>query len=141
MALSVTYGRDDPGRMVALNGPLVALLCAAYFVLVVCALSYGQSPSHGVGRSARRDGEIARSCSRRSDVSGACGSEAAAPVAYALMTMEREARSRRLDQTINAVVLGLQSDPANRPVEQRRTERCERGGRAQNRPRTLSKTG
>jgi hypothetical protein len=38
MALSTTRRTDESGGVIGLNGPLVALLCAAYFALFVCAL-------------------------------------------------------------------------------------------------------
>jgi hypothetical protein len=103
MALSIARRRDEPGGVIGLNGPLVVLLCAAYFVLFVCALSYSPSDAGSVRAPVRREGEMTRGCGRQS--AGAprgTGSGVRVVASYALTTMDHEARSRRIDATIGA---------------------------------------
>lgn len=113
MALSAAGRADESGGVIGLNGPLVALLCVAYFVLIACALSTGRSDARAVRAEPRRDRELARRCERRSPATRRPDAEAPALVAYALTTMDHAARSRRLDETIGSIVLSL-----------RGTERC-----------------
>jgi hypothetical protein len=70
MALAPAPGRDESGGVIGLNGPLVAVLCAAYFVLFVCALS----DADGVRTSARREGETTLGCGHRSPATCGTGS-------------------------------------------------------------------
>ena len=48
------------GSMIGLNGSLVMVLCAAYFVLIACALSLGSAHADGDRSMAFLDNELAR---------------------------------------------------------------------------------
>jgi hypothetical protein len=63
MALCADPRVDEPGGVIGLNGSLVAVLCVAYFVLIVCAVSYGQSTAAGHPSGAeprKQDGALSR---------------------------------------------------------------------------------
>ena len=80
--------------MIGLNGSLVTVLLLSYFLLVVCALSYGQPPA---GRAAETSGRCTRSPAP----------DAATIVAFTRSARAHQARSRHTDQTIGTIVLGL----------------------------------
>jgi hypothetical protein len=81
--------------MIGLNGALVATLCAAYFALLVSALWDDQTAGHGDR-----------------------GSNVRMVAANVLTTRAEVARVRRVDQTIDGVVLGLR--------RRERSSRCAR---------------
>jgi hypothetical protein len=130
MALGDQSREDESGRVIDLNGPLVALLCVAIFVLICCALSYGESALDRARVPARRERERSPGCDRRT--TNAAGSEApetAIAVAYALTSMDRASRSRRTEKAISEIVLGLQCSERT-GLDDRPTEPCAHRNRA-----------
>ena len=109
--------------MIGLNGSLVAVLCIAYFALIVCALPLGCAAGDGDRAMARSDDELERRRRLRSPAATCLGSERSV-VAYARTTMDHDAASREAAQTIGAMVLTLQRS-ARLDSGEHRAIRCE----------------
>jgi hypothetical protein len=131
MALSADTRVDEPGGMIGLNGSLVAVLCGAYFVLLVCALSSGPSIGADPRPAQNFANKMEPSPGRWSrEVTRNMKSRAPVVVAYARAAMDQATRSRRTDDMIGAIVLSLrrtQQGPIGHPS---RTVRCDRQRRA-----------
>jgi hypothetical protein len=93
--------------VIGLNGSLVAVLCIADFVLIVCALSLGCAAGDGDRATARSYDELERGRRLRSHAAKGLGSELSV-AAYARTRMDHDTASREAAQTIGATVLSLQ---------------------------------
>ena len=111
--------------MIGLNGSLVAVLCIAYFVLIVCALAFGRAAADGDRAMLRCENELDRRRRQHSLAATRQNSALPAVVTYARTTSDDEATSRRVAQMIDATVLSLRPSERRCSVEPRAT-RCER---------------
>jgi hypothetical protein len=100
--------------VIGLNGSLVAVLCIADFVLIVCALSLGCAAGDGDRATARSYDELERPYDelerrrRLGSPAAKCLSSELSVAAYARTTMDHDTASREAAQTIGATVLSLQ---------------------------------
>jgi hypothetical protein len=93
--------------VIGLNGSLVAVLCIADFVLIVCALSLGCAAGDGDRATAGSHDELERR-RRLGSPAAKCLSSELSVAAYARTTMDHDTASREAAQTIGATVLSLQ---------------------------------
>jgi hypothetical protein len=75
--------------VIDVNGSFVATLCVAYFVLIACALSFGQSTTECADAPERLRAAVARGCERGTvNAARSVGPRALAIVAYARSALD-----------------------------------------------------